>query len=91
MRKHWEDRAWDDYIYWQSQDKKTIKRINALLRDIDRSPFEGIGDPELMKWGRFSGYWSRNIDEVNRLVYRIVGQPGNQSIEIILCRGHYDD
>ena len=73
------ERAFAEYLYWQSQDKKTLKRINALLKDISRSPYEGIGKPE--------GYWSRRIDDVNRLVYRIE----NDLIEVYQCKGHYDD
>ena len=68
MRLLWEDRAWEDYLYWQVQDKKTLKRINALISDIKREPFEGIGKPEPLK-GKLSGYWSRRIDEANRIVY----------------------
>ncbi|MDO4711838.1 MAG: Txe/YoeB family addiction module toxin [Peptostreptococcaceae bacterium] len=85
MKKIWFDEAWTDYLYWQTQDKKTLKRINLLIRDIERSPFDGIGKPEPLK-GNLSGFWSRRIDDVNRLVYRI-----NQNIlEILSCRGHYD-
>lgn len=60
--------AFDEYLYWQTQDKKTLRRINTLLKDIDRNPFEGIGKPEGLK-GNLSGYWSRRIDEINRLIY----------------------
>ena len=76
--------AWDDYTYWQTQDKKTMKRITTLLKDITRSPFEGIGKPEPLK-ENLTGLWSRRIDESNRLVYRISGDV----IEIISCRNHY--
>ena len=76
--------AWEEYCYWQSQDKKTLKRINQLLQDICRNGYSGIGKPEPLK-ENFSGYWSRRIDEVNRLVYRI----SEEQIEIIQCRGHY--
>lgn len=76
--------AWEEYCYWQSQDKKTLKRINQLLQDICRNGYSGIGKPEPLK-ENFSGYWSRRIDEVNRLVYRI----SDEQIEIIQCRGHY--
>ena len=79
------DRAWEDYLYWQTQDKKTLKRINTLIRDIERSPFEGIGKPEALK-GELSGFWSRRIDETNRLVYRIA----EDALEILQCRGHYE-
>ena len=77
--------AWEDYLYWQTQDKKTLKRINALLKYIDRNGSEGIGKPEPLKV--CEGYWSRRIDDVNRLVYRI----SDKEIEIIQCKGHYTD
>ena len=86
MKPLWEDRAWDDYIYWQTQDKKTLKRINALIKDIKRSPFEGIGKPEPLK-NNLSGMWSRRIDEENRIVY--YEEAG--VLYIISCRGHYDN
>ncbi len=73
-------------MYWQTQDKKTLKRINALLKDIDRNGYEGIGKPEPLT-GNWSGYWSRRIDEKNRLVYRIV----DETIRIAQCRTHYGD
>ncbi len=85
MRISWEDRAWDDYLYWQKQDKKTLKRINALIKDIQRNPFDGIGKPEPLK-GDLSGLWSRRIDEANRIVY--FEQDGN--VYIISCQKHYD-
>ena len=86
MKTLWEDRAWDDYIYWQTQDKKTLKRINALIKDIKRSPFEGIGKPEPLK-NNLSGMWSRRIDEENRIVY----YEEDGILYIISCRGHYDN
>lgn len=86
MKKIWFDEAWDDYIYWQTQDKKTIKRINALLKDIERNYFGGIGKPEPLK-GELSGFWSRRIDDTNRLLYRI----NNDTLEILSCRSHYND
>ncbi len=86
MHKIWFDEAWDDYLYWQLQDKKTLKRINNLLKDTERNPFAGIGKPEPLK-GELSGFWSRRIDDANRLVYRI----NDDSLEILSCRGHYDD
>lgn len=76
--------AWEDYIYWQSQDKKTLRRINELIRDTQRMPFEGIGKPEPLK-GNLSGFWSRRIDETNRLVYEVT----DAEIAIISCRYHY--
>lgn len=84
MRKIWYENAWDDYLFWQTQDKKTIKRINQLIRDTERSPFDGVGKPEPLK-GELSGFWSRRIDDTNRLVYRIV----DDTLEILSCRGHY--
>lgn len=86
MRLLWEDRAWEEYLYWQRQDKKTLKRINALIDDMKRSPFEGIGKPEPLK-GNLSGYWSRRIDETNRIVYF----EQENIIFVISCRGHYEN
>lgn len=86
MKKIGFDEAWEDYIYWQNQDKKTLKRINILLKDIERGNFDGIGKPEPLK-GDMSGFWSRRIDDVNRLVYRISGNV----MEIVSCKGHYED
>lgn len=86
MRKIWFDEAWEDYLYWQSEDRKTLKRINTLLRDIERGGFDGIGKPEPLK-GELSGFWSRRIDEKNRLVYRIK----EDVLEILSCKGHYED
>ena len=82
----WEDDAWQEYLDWQTQDKKTLKRINALIKDIERNHFEGIGKPEPLK-GDLSGFWSRHIDEKNRIVYKTVG---NQTT-IVSCHGHYND
>ena len=78
--------AWDEYLSWQSQDKKTLRRINLLLKDIIRSPFEGIGKPEPLKYRENS--FSRRIDEKNRLVYSL-GSDGD--IMILSCKGHYED
>ncbi|MDO4285213.1 MAG: Txe/YoeB family addiction module toxin [Eubacteriales bacterium] len=86
MRILWEESAWEDYIYWQAQDKKTLKRINTLIKDIMRSPFEGIGKPEPLK-GNLSGYWSRRIDEAHRIVYC----EKNGAIILASCRNHYAD
>jgi toxin YoeB len=85
MKLLWDDRAWDDYIYWQNQDKKTLKRINALVRDIQRDRFGGIGKPEPLT-GNLSGWWSRRIDEENRIVYK----EENGAIIIAACKGHYE-
>lgn len=86
MRLLWEDRAWDDYLYWQTQDKKTLKRINLLIKDIQRSPFVGIGKPEPLK-ENLSGLWSRRIDDMNRIVYYMK----DNTIYLISCKEHYDD
>ena len=86
MNKVWRDDAWDEYIFWQTQDKKTLKRINALIKDIERDPFNGIGKPEQLK-GNWQGYYSRRIDDANRIVYKIE----NNQIIIAQCGGHYDE
>ena len=86
MKKIWSDKAWDDYLYWQTQDKKTLKRVNQLVKDIERNNFEGIGKPEALK-GNLSGFWSRRIDDANQLIYRINGE----FIDILSCKGHYED
>lgn len=83
----WHDTAWADYLYWQTQDKKTLKRINLLIKDIERNDNEGIGKPEPLK-ENLSGFWSRRIDERHRLVYRIID---NGDIQTAQCRGHYGD
>lgn len=79
-------RAFDEYLYWQLQDKTMLKKINKLLKDIDRNHFEGIGKPEPLK-GDLSGYWSRRIDDTHRLVYRIE----NGHVEVYQCKWHYED
>jgi toxin YoeB len=86
MKKNisWTPHAWEDYLYWQGQDKKTVKRINELIKDINRDPFQGIGKPEPLKF-EFSGCWSRRIDDANRLVYQV----SDQNIVILQCRYHY--
>ncbi len=86
MNKVWFEEAWEDYLYWQLQDKKMLKRINTLLKDIERNNFEGLGKPEPLK-GELSGFWSRRIDDTHRLVYRIRGGV----LEVLSCKGHYDD
>ena len=80
----WTDEVWSDYVYWQGQDKKTLKRINKLIIDTKRSPFEGIGKPEPLK-ENLSGFWSRRVDESNRLVYAV----DDTHITVISCRYHY--
>ena len=84
MNKIFTDNGWDDYVYWQTEDRKTLKKINTLLEDIDRNGNQGKGKPEPLK-GNLSGFWSRRIDEQNRLVYRI----SEDAIEVISCRYHY--
>ena len=86
MIKAWTDEAWEDFEYWTKQDKKTLKRILQLLRDIDRNGYEGIGKPELLS-GDLSAYWSRRIDDSNRIVYRI----DKGIIKIVQCGSHYRD
>lgn len=78
--------GWEDYLYWQTQDKKILRRINALIRDIQRDPFAGIGKPEPLKGNR-SGWWSRRVDGVNRIVYKA----GAGQIVIAQCRTHYEE
>ncbi len=85
MRLIWFDEAWDDYVYWQTQDKKTLKKINTLIKEIMRTPFEGTGKPEPLKH-QLQGFWSRRIDQENRLVYRV----NDDSVEILSCKLHYN-
>lgn len=80
----WADNAWEDYLYWQQTDKKILKRINTLIKDIKRQPFEGIGDPEPLKHN-WSGYWSRRINREHRLVYKVT----DKTVIIVQCRYHY--
>ena len=82
----WDIDAWNDYLYRQTQDRKTLKRMNLLIKDISRSPFEGLGKPEPLK-GTLTGFWSRRIDEENRLVYVVE----EKVIILISCRGHYEN
>jgi len=86
MTKLWQDEAWEDYLHWQSQDKKTLKRINKLIQDIERNGYNGIGKPEPLKHD-LNGYWSIQIDEKNRLVFRIT----DNKLEIAQCGSHYRD
>lgn len=80
----WDFDAWEDYLYWQIQDKKILKKINQLVKDISRNPFEGIGKPEPLK-ENLAGFWSRRIDDEHRIVYAVEGD----RVLIISCRGHY--
>ncbi|MDR2648826.1 MAG: Txe/YoeB family addiction module toxin [Clostridiales bacterium] len=85
MKVIFDEKALDDYINWQNEDRKTLKRINNLIKDIQRSSFTGIGKPEPLIGE--NGKWSRRIDDSNRLVYQIV----NENVEILQCRNHYKD
>ena len=85
MKKIWSDAAWDDYLYWQNQNKKLLKKINDLIKDIERKPFEGLGKPEPLK-SNLSGWWSRRIDNTHCIVYRVE----NGNLEIAQCREHYN-
>lgn len=86
MIKEWSNDAWEDFEYWLKQDKKTLKRILDLLKDIDRNGYEGIGKPEPLK-GNFSGYYSRRIDDKNRIVYKLE----DNRVKIAQCGSHYRD
>ena len=85
MRINWEADAWNEYVDWQQLDKTILRRINQLIKDIQREPFKGIGKPEPLK-ANLSGYWSRRIDDTNRLVYFVE----NDVLTIVQCRGHYN-
>lgn len=78
------DKAWDDYLYWQQNDKQILKKINQLIKDIQRDPFEGIGKPEPLKH-ELSGFWSRRITDEHRLVYQV----NESELSIVTCRFHY--
>ena len=82
----WEDEAWREYIGWQAEDKKTLKKINRLIQDIQRNPYDGMGHTEPLS-GNLSGWWSRHIDEKNRIVYKTI--EGNTTI--LSCKDHYGD
>lgn len=84
MKVVFDDAAWNDYLYWQKTDHKTVQRINALIKDIQRTPFEGVGKPEALKHA-LSGYWSRRITDTHRIVYKIK----DDSILIVQLRYHY--
>ena len=85
MRIVFTDVSWEDYLYWQKNDKQKAKRVNELIRDIARNPFDGIGKPEALGYN-YTGFWSRRIDEEHRLIYRVV----ENEIQIVKCRFHYD-
>lgn len=84
MKLSWADEAWEDYLYWQVTDKKLLKRINALIKDTKRQPFEGIGDPEPLRYN-WTGYWSRRINREHRFIYKVK----NDELLIAQCRYHY--
>lgn len=86
MKLLWEERAWEEYLYWQTQDKKILKRLNDLIRDIQRNCYNGIGKPEALK-GNLSGWWSRRIDSENRIVYKQY----ENNIIIASCKSHYKE
>jgi len=86
MNNSWSDEGWEDYLYWQNSDRKTLKRVNELIRDIERDPFRGKGKPEPLRH-EWQGYWSRRINDKDRIIYRI----HNNQLEIATCRSHYDD
>ena len=86
MRLLWHENAWEEYLWWQTQDKKTLRRINLLIMDMQRSPYEGIGKPEPLTGG-LSGWWSRRIDDTNRIVYKVK----DGAIIIASCKSHYGD
>ena len=81
----WTAAAWEDYLYWQTQDRKTLKRINSLIQDALRHPFEGLGKPEALR-ENLSGFWSRRIDDQHRLVYTV--EDGD--LAVVACRYHYE-
>jgi len=87
MKINFTETGWSDYLYWEGQDKKTLKQINKLIADIARNGYDGIGKPEPLR-DDLSGWWSRRIDEKHRLVYRLLN---NEAVEISQCRGHYGD
>lgn len=85
MRLIFTDESWEDYLYWQKTDKKILKRINELIKDISRNPFQGLGKPEPLKL-KYTGFWSRRIDAENRLIYSI----SQDAVLIVKCRFYYD-
>ncbi len=89
MKLLWTALAWDDYLFWQTSDPSVLAKINGLLKDIQRSPFRGIGKPEPLR-GVLAGWWSRRITGEHRLVYRVTAAGTEQRVEIVACRYHYD-
>ena len=90
MIKAWHERAWEEYIYWQRQDKKTLSKINSLIKSIERNGYNCIGNPEQLKH-ELRGWWSVEIDNKNRLIFRISSIDNRQIIDILACKGHYND
>ena len=84
MKKIWSDKSWEDYLYWQKENKNILKKINLLIKDIERNPFDGLSKPEPLK-ENLSGWWSRRINDAHRIVYRIE----NNHLEIAQCKDHY--
>ena len=89
MKLVFTERAWSDYLYWQDADKAVLARVNEVIKDATRSPFRGLGKPEPLA-GNLKGFWSRRITREHRLVYRVSGAAGEQALEIVACRYHYD-
>lgn len=88
MKIAFDSDAWDEYIEWQNEDRKTLRRLNALLQECTRDPFRGTGKPEPLS-GNLSGWWSRRINREHRLVYRVTGSGDAQALEVAQCRYHY--
>lgn len=88
MDQRFSSEAWEDYRHWLTTDRNILRRLNAVIKDVRRSPFAGIGKPEPLK-GDLSGWWARRITGEHRLVYRVVGTDGEQVLEIAACRFHY--
>jgi toxin YoeB len=88
MKILWASAGWEDYLYWQAENDKTLQIINDLIRDIKRDPFKGLGKPEPLKYA-LQGFWSRRITGEHRLVYRLSGKGDSYQVEIIACRYHY--
>ena len=88
MRLLWTEGGWSDYLFWQENDGNLLRRVNSLIRDVQRAPFSGLGKPEPLG-GNFAGWWARRITGEHRLVYRIVGTAADQRLEIVACRFHY--
>jgi len=88
VKLQWTEQGWDDYLYWQEQDSDFVQKINILIKDVRRSPFQGLGKPEPLR-NEMAGWWSRRIDREHRLIYRVTGKGDAQALEIAACRFHY--